>query len=424
MTILCDETHAPDLRSWVGSAAAPDTDFPIQNLPFARFRQAPRTPWRIGVAIGDQVLDLCGAGLLAHADMNRLMAEPSEMRSELRRKLSQGLRQGSSQQRRWTKHLRPQREVEFGLPCAIGDYTDFYTGIHHARTVGSLFRPEQPLLPNYKWLPIGYHGRASSIVVSGTPLRRPRGQIKLPGMEAPAVVPSARLDYELELAAWVGTGNALGEPIDVASAESHVFGLGLLNDWSARDLQAWEYQPLGPFLSKNFGTTVSPWIVTLEALAPFRSPFERPAGDPAPLDYLDAPSVRSQGMFDITLEVWLQSRGMAEAGIEPVRLSTSNARDAYWAVAQLVAHHTIGGCNLAPGDLLGSGTLSGPRRDQGGSLLELTCGGEAPLLLPTGEQRRFLQDGDTIALKAYCERPGARRIGFGPCEGTVATACA
>ena len=311
--------------------------------------------------------------------------------------------------------LVPQGQAEMTLPCPIGDYSDFYTGIHHATTVGSLFRPDNPLLPNYKWVPIGYHGRGSSIVASGTPFRRPRGQLKPAQAEAPVLAPSARLDHELELGVWVGPGNVLGEPVDIANAEQHVVGLGLLNDWSARDVQAWEYQPLGPFLSKNFATTVSPWIVTLEALAPFRAPFERPAGDPAPLPYLEAPALRAGGMFDIRLEVWLQTAAMRA----PERISHSNFRDAYWAVAQLVAHHTVNGCNLAPGDLLGSGTISGPRPEQGGSLLELTRGGTQPLRLSDGSERRFLEDGDTVILKAFCERPGARRIGFGECRGTV-----
>lgn len=415
-----DDTHDPALHSWVESANDPTTDFPLQNLPFGRFRTGPTQPWCLGVAIGDQVLDLAATGLIDHTDMNRLMSAGPPVWRVLRRRLSDGLRQGSGARAAWAPALRPQAEVELGVPCTVGDYTDFYTGIHHAMTVGSLFRPDQPLLPNYKWVPIGYHGRASSIVASGTGVRRPCGQFKArPDAETPVLAPSQRLDYELELGVWMGPGNALGEPIDIAKAESHIFGLGLLNDWSARDVQAWEYQPLGPFLSKNFATTVSPWILTLEALAPFRAPYARPPGDPEPLSYLDDPGLRRQGLFDIVLEVELQTAAMRAAGRAPQRLSRSNFRDAYWAISQLVAHHTIGGCNLAPGDLLGSGTISGPAPEQGGSLLELTRGGQAPLKLTDGEQRGFLQDGDSVVLKAWCERPGARRIGFGACRGTV-----
>jgi len=414
-----DETHDPARVSWVESANDPASDFPIQNLPFGRFRRAAAEPWRIGVAIGEQVLDLAAAGLVDHGDMNRLMAAGPAVRRALRSALSLGLRHGSHERSRFAEALVAQAEVELGVPCSIGDYTDFYTGIHHATTVGTLFRPDNPLLPNYKWVPIGYHGRGSSIVASGVDFRRPQGQLKAADADAPVLAPSARLDYELELGVYIGTGNALGEPIAVGEAEAHVFGLGLLNDWSARDVQAWEYQPLGPFLSKSFATTVSPWIVTLDALAPFRAPFERPAGDPAPLPYLDAPSVREQGMFDIVLEVSLQTPAMRDAGRAPERVSVSNFRDAYWAVAQLVAHHTVNGCNLGAGDLLGSGTLSGPAPEQGGSLLELTRGGQQPLALGNGEHRRFLEDGDTVILKAWCERLGARRIGFGECRATV-----
>jgi fumarylacetoacetase len=417
--IELDETHAPALASWVESANDPATDFPIQNLPFGRFRRSAGEDWRIGVAIGDRVLDLAVVGLADHGDMNRLMARGPAHRRALRLALSQGLRHGSSQRTHFADALLAQAEVELGVPCRIGDYTDFYTGIHHATTVGQLFRPDNPLLPNYKWVPIGYHGRGSSIVASGRGFRRPLAQLKADGASVPSVAPTARLDYELELGLVVGSGNALGEPIPVAEAEDHVFGLTLLNDWSARDVQAWEYQPLGPFLSKNFATTVSPWIVTLDALAPFRAPFERPQGDPQPLPYLDAPLLRAQGMVDITLEVWLQTAAMREVGRPAERLTQSNFRDAYWAPAQLVAHHTVNGCNLGAGDLLGSGTISGPRPEQGGSLLELTRSGRLPLTLPGGETRRFLEDGDTVILRAHCQRPGTRRIGFGDCAGTV-----
>ncbi len=414
-----DATHDPGLQSWVESANDPACDFPIQNLPFGRFRCAALQPWRIGVAIGDQVLDLQAAGLVDHGDMNRLMAESAATRRALRAALSAGLRAGSAQRARFAEALLPVSQVELGVPCSIGDYTDFYTGIHHATTVGQLFRPDNPLLPNYKWVPIGYHGRGSSIGASGQQFHRPLGQLKVADAAAPVLAPSARLDYELELAIFVGPGNALGEAIAVAQAEDHVFGLALLNDWSARDVQAWEYQPLGPFLSKSFATTVSPWMITLDALAPFRAPFTRPDGDPQPLPYLDAPNVRSHGMADITLEVWLQTAAMRSAGQAAERLTQANFRDAYWALSQLVAHHTVNGCNLQAGDLLGTGTLSGPQPGQGGSLLELTRGGQQPLTLANGETRRFLEDGDSVSLRAFCARPGARRIGFGACTGSV-----
>ncbi|TFV95235.1 fumarylacetoacetase, partial [Oxalobacteraceae bacterium OM1] len=295
----------------------------------------------------------------------------------------------------------------------------FYTGIHHAVTVGKLFRPDNPLLPNYKWVPIGYHSRASSIVVSGQPFRRPRGQVKAPDAEVPALAPTRRLDYELELGIVVGRPNALGEPVSMPQAENHIFGLTLLNDWSARDVQAWEYQPLGPFLAKNFATTISPWIVTLEALEPYRKPFVRAEGDPQPLPYLDSDANRAAGAVDIVLEVWLQTAQMRDAGQPAQRLMASNFTDSYWTIAQLLAHHTVNGCNLQPGDVLGSGTISGPKPEQGGSLLELTQGGKQPLPLANGETRTFLQDGDTVILRAYCEREGFRRIGFGECAGTV-----
>jgi fumarylacetoacetase len=416
---LLDETHEPGLQSWVDSANDPATDFPIQNLPFGRFRRSSSEAWRIGVAIGSQVLNIEAAGLVNHGDMNRLMAEPPAARRALRLALSRGLRQGSPEQGRFAAALLPQAEVELGVPCQVGDYTDFYTGIHHATTVGKLFRPDQPLMPNYKWLPIGYHGRASSLIASGSSFRRPSGQRLAPGASVPVVGPTARLDYELELGLYVGPGNALGEPVPLSEAEDHLFGIGLLNDWSAREIQAWEYQPLGPFLAKNFATTVSPWIVTLDALAPFRAPFTRPEGDPAPLDYLEGPALRAHGMFDIALEVALQTETMRATGLAAQRLTQSNALDAYWGPAQLITHHTVNGCNLQSGDLLGSGTLSGAQADQGGSLLELTLGGKQAVQLANGEVRHFLQDGDSVILRAHCERPGWRRIGFGECAGTV-----
>ncbi|MBT2324914.1 fumarylacetoacetase [Variovorax paradoxus] len=414
-------THDPQLRSWVASANRAGCDFPIQNLPFGRFRPAGSgEPFRIGVAIGDQVLDLKATGLVHTDDMNVLMAKSPAERQALRAAISAGLAEGSEEAAEWAKALLAQSAVEMAVPCRIGDYTDFYTGIHHARTVGSLFRPDAPLLPNYQWVPIGYHGRASSIGVSGQRFRRPQGQTKAPDAAVPSFGPSKRLDYELELGFLVAQGNALGEPIAIGEAQEHLFGVTLLNDWSARDIQAWEYQPLGPFLSKNFATTVSPWIVTMEALSPFRARFERPAGDPQPLPYLDAPADRESGAFDITLEVWLQSAKMRAAGEGAVRLTHGNAREAaYWTAAQLVTHHTVNGCNLQPGDLLGSGTLSGPKPDQAGSLLELTLGGKQPIVLPNGERRSFLEDGDTLSLRGWCEREGAVRIGLGEVSATI-----
>jgi fumarylacetoacetase len=412
-------THDATLLSWVESANDPATDFPIQNLPFGRFRSSAGEAWRIGVAIGDRVLDLQAAALIDSRDMHQLMSAGAAHRSALRLALSNGLRAGSVLRATFEAALRAQSDVEMGLPCEIGDYTDFYTGIHHATTVGKLFRPDNPLLPNYKWVPIGYHGRASSIGVSGQAVRRPLGQL-MGAAGAPQLGPSQRLDYELELGFVIGAGNALGTPIAIESAEQHLFGVTLFNDWSARDVQAWEYQPLGPFLSKNFGSTISPWVVTLEALAPFRAPFVRPAGDPDPLPYLDAPANRAQGALDIELEVWLQTATMRAAGQAAVRLSRANARQAaYWTAAQLVAHHTVGGCNLKPGDLFGSGTLSGPDAGQAGSMLELSLGGKQPITLPNGETRSFLADGDTVTLRGWCERAGARRIGFGECSATV-----
>jgi fumarylacetoacetase len=433
-----DATHDPALRSWVASANDAATDFPIQNLPYGRFRRAgTQEGWRIGVAIGDQVLDLRAArsqggwsseaasvlDTLRDGDLRQLMRSGPIARRLLRAALSQALREGSTQREALIGCLEPQAEVEMTLPCEIGDYTDFYTGIHHATAVGKLFRPDNPLLPNYDWVPIGYHGRSSSIVPSGHAIRRPLGQTKSPASATPVFGPSQRMDYEVELGFLVGQGNALGDPIPIGEAEDHLFGVTLFNDWSARDIQPWEYQPLGPFLSKNFASTLSPWVVTLEALAPFRAPLQRPQGHPEPLPYLDSPATRSHGAFDIQLEAWLQTAAMRDAGETAVRLSSSSAAEAaFWTPAQLVTHHTCGGCNLRSGDLLGSGTLSGPQPQQAGSLLELTRGGKEPIRLPNGEERTFLLDGDTLTLRGYCDRPGAKRIGLGECVGTVKAA--
>ena len=437
MTLLND-THDPSLRSWVESAQAPGGDFPIQNLPFAVFRRAGSAEaWRGGVAIGDQVLDLAAlaqAQLIPQSDplahqalaaaaqdrLNGLMALGPAHWSALRRALSRLLRTGSPAQATLPHTaLVPQSQAAFCVPAHVGDYTDFYTSVHHATNIGRLFRPDNPLLPNYKWVPIAYHGRASSLIISGTGFRRPQGQLMPPGAQQPTLAPCKRLDYELELGVFIGPGNERGQAIGMDEAEAHVFGLCLLNDWSARDIQAWEYQPLGPFLSKNFATSLSPWVVTLEALAPYRLPFTRPADDPQPLPYLDSPAHRHQGAFDIHLDVRLQTAAMRQAGHAASPIAQSNYRHAYWTLAQMVTHHTVGGCTLQPGDLLGTGTLSGPEAGEAGALIELTTGGQRPLTLPGGEQRTFLEDGDTVALRAWCEKPGAARVGFGVCEGQV-----
>jgi fumarylacetoacetase len=355
----------------------------------------------------------------AQPRLNALMALGPQAAGALRLALSRGLREGSALQRAVQATLVAQADAEYTVPAHIGDYTDFYTSIHHATNIGRQFRPDNPLLPNYKWVPIGYHGRASSIGVSGQAFRRPVGQTMPPGATEPSFGPCRRLDIELELGIFVGPGNALGEPVPIGAAEDHVFGLCLLNDWSARDIQGWEYQPLGPFLSKNFASTVSPWVVTLEALAPFRVPFERPAGDPRPLPYLDSEHNRREGALDIRLEVELRTASAQAAGRPGATLCRTSYRHAYWTIGQLVTHHTVNGCNLQPGDLFGSGTLSGPTAGEAGALIELTQGGRNPLQLPDGEQRTWLEDGDTVVLRGWCERDGAARIGFGECAGTV-----
>ena len=419
MTTHINSTHDATLASWVESANDPASEFPIQNLPFGRFRRDTASDWSIGVAIGDRVLDLQRTGLVADSNMHRLMGLRRDERAALRQALSAGLRRGSPHESRLRSALEPQAAVEMGMPCEIGDYTDFYTSIHHATTVGKLFRPDNPLLPNYKWVPIGDHGRASSIGVSGQRFARPLGQTRGPDASAPAFGPCDRLDYELEVGVFISRPNAPGERIPIVHAEDHVFGMALFNDWSARDIQAWEYQPLGPFLSKNFASTLSPWIVTMDALAPFRKHWTRPDGDPDPLPYLDSPANRETGSIDIELEVWLQTPAMQKAGIAGEQLMRSNYASAYWTVAQMVAHHTVNGCNLRTGDLFGSGTLSGPAAGEAGSLLELTQGGKQPVKLTTGETRTWLEDGDTVILRGYCQREGYRRIGFGECRGTV-----
>jgi fumarylacetoacetase len=435
-----NDTHDPRLVSWVESAHDPSTDFPIQNLPFGVFRRAGSEEMpRVGVAIGDQVLDLVACfedGLLedltespiaaacAAPSLNALMTLGRPTASALRVAVSRALRAGGSPTRydreRAQRVLVPMDEAELFLPTEVGDYTDFYASIHHATNVGSMFRPDSPLLPNYKWVPIGYHGRASSLVVSGTPVRRPRGQAKRPTDDVPAYGPTRQLDYELEVGMFVGPGNPLGTPLAIDEAESNLFGVCLVNDWSARDVQAWEYQPLGPFLGKSFATTVSPWVVTLDALEPFRAPAaRRPSGDPAPLPHLFSVTDQARGAFDVTLEVSLSSARMQASGVAPMVVSRGSFAELYWTPAQLVAHHTSNGCNLRPGDLLASGTVSGAERASRGCLLERTWRGSEPLTLPTGETRAFLEDGDEVVLRGWCEREGAVRIGLGECRGIV-----
>ena len=438
MTRILDHTHDPAAQSWVDSARRPGADFPIQNLPLGVFRRRARPDGaRLCVAIGDEVVDLnraAGQGLLASFQpelqaaiaartLNPLMALGRGAATELRHRVFALLRDGASDRQATSECLVPVETVELLVPADIGDYTDFYASIFHATNVGSMFRPENPLLPNYKYVPIGYHGRASSIVPSGTAVRRPMGQIKEGQAPDPVFGPSRSLDYECDIAAYLCGANPLGTEVPMAQAESRLFGICLLNDWSARDIQSWEYQPLGPFLAKNFATSVSPWVVTMDALAPFRVPsFDRPAGDPDPLPYLHAETDRRDGGIDVAVEVLLSSAQMRTDGLPPVRLSVGRLATMYWTFAQLVAHHASNGCNLRPGDLLGSGTISGPTQDSRGCLLEMTWRGAEPITLPTGELRRFLLDGDEVILRGACEREGAARIGLGECRGIIAAA--
>lgn len=445
-----DETHDPALESWVESANDPGTEFPIQNLPVCIFRRANERDWdqRLGVVIGDRVLDihillrkhlepLERSSIMAH---NVTHLGDARTRRTLRVVLSRLLRKDNPAIRDdpaiTELGVLPLHECIVEAPSPRG-YTDFYASVHHATNVGSMFRPDNALLPNYKWVPIGYHGRASSIVASGAEITRPWGQLVdgVVGPESrPMHAPCKQLDYELEVGVVVGRGNKLGKTIPIERAEEHILGLCLLNDWSARDVQKWEYQPLGPFLAKNFATTVSPYIVTMEALAPFRSPRSaRPTGDPAPLAYLDGEHDRERGAFDIKLEVFIQSAEMKKRGLPPQRVSQSDFKDMYWTPAQLVTHHASNGCNMESGDLLGSGTVSGPRRENRGCMLELTWDGDpwatppvikpgtarTPIELPSGEKRVFLEDGDEVIFKGFCERDGYRRIGFGKCRGTI-----
>lgn len=431
---VIDETHASNLTSWVESAIG-HIDFPIQNLPLGVFSHDGDEP-RGGIAIGDCVVDLAAlsrSGLLdgvaqtaalaaANPSLNTLLEMGQEPRRALRRALSkllsdEGFRSAVG------KLLVPMDRVTMELPARIGDYTDFYVGIHHATNIGTLLRPDNPLLPNYKHVPIGYHGRASSVRKSGTPVHRPTGQRKPADQLGPLYGPTQRLDYELEIGVWIGSGNQLGCPIPIEEASQHIAGISLLNDWSARDFQAWEYQPLGPFLAKNFLTTVSPWIVTNEALAPFRiSQPSRPAGDPEPLPYLWDQNDQANGALALTLEVYLQTAAMKAAGIDPFRLSRGPASNMYWTIAQMVTHHASNGCDLHAGDLLGSGTISAPTRDGFGSLMEISRNGTEAVRLPSGESRTFLEDGDEISLSAHLEMPGYVSIGFGECKGQIVAA--
>jgi fumarylacetoacetase len=433
-----NETHDPNLTSWVESANDPAADFPIQNLPFCMFwpsedAEAPH----LGIAIGDQIFDLYAAissGLLG-AEFDEIAEEielcdlsflsevyGSEILSDIRQAAFGILREDAPADVIADARgcLIPAKRIEPELPFEIGDYTDFYCSIFHATNVGSMFRPDNPLLPNYKYVPIGYHGRASSIVISGSDITRPMGQNRSDQEKPPVFIPSKSLDYEMELGFFVGKGNELGKSIPLSEAEEHIFGVCLVNDWSARDIQAWEYQPLGPFLAKNFATTISPYVVTMDALAPFRTPaFERDAGDPQPLEYLSDANNQKFGGLDINLEVYLQTEQMRNENIEPQLLSRSNTKDLYWTIGQMLTHHASGGCNLQTGDLMATGTVSGREKSERGCLLELTWRGTEPLTLPTGETRRFLEDGDEVIMKGYCEREGFRRIGLGECRGRV-----
>ncbi|MER3431319.1 MAG: fumarylacetoacetase [Blastocatellia bacterium] len=436
MIITIDETHNPELRSWLDSANDSGTDFPIQNLPFcAIWTEDEDEPAHLSIAIGDKIFDLVAAsrrGLLEGkiadlllegiGDLSTLSEFFPEDLRRLRASVSAIFLESAPKAviERAEKCLIPISQAEFEIPLTIGDYTDFYCSIYHATNVGSMFRPDNPLMPNYKWLPVGYHGRASSIVISGTEIRRPRGQNRSNPEMPPAYIPCKNLDYEVELGFFVGRSNELGEPVAISDAEEHILGFCLVNDWSARDIQAWEYQPLGPFLSKNFATSVSPFIVTREALMPFRSPaFERPPNDPKPLGYLQDADNEENGGLDVILEVYLQTEKMREGGIEPFRLSRSNTKDLYWTVGQMLTHHSSNGCNLQCGDLLATGTVSGRKRGELGCLLEITRRGSEPIRLPSGEERRFLENGDEVIIKGFCEREGFRRIGFGDCRGRI-----
>lgn len=436
--INVNETHNANLKSWIESANSPDTDFPIQNLPFCVFTRAcTYEDVRVGVAIGDFILDVYACyecclfddesfNIAVSANNycldHSVMSKNVHLQSAFRRRLIEILSESADEKTRQSveRNLIPIAEADLHLPAHIGDYTDFYCSIFHATNVGAMFRPDNPLLPNYKYLPIGYHGRASSIVVSGTEIKRPKGQNRTDAEAPPVFIPCKNLDYEMEVGFFVGRGNELGESIPIEKAEEHIFGLCLVNDWSARDIQAWEYQPLGPFLAKNFATSISPFVVTMEALAPFRTnAFEREEGDPQPLDYLNGEENKKSGGFDIKLEVYIQTAKMREENEAPFLLSRSNMKDLYWTIGQMLTHHASNGCNLQTGDLMATGTVSGREKDERGCLLELTWRGKEPIELPSGEQRRFLEDGDEIIMRGFCEKDGFRRIGFGECRGII-----
>ena len=431
-----NETHDPARKSFIASANDGKTEFPIQNLPFGVFR-APggHEAARVGIAIGDMILDLShGWGLFsgdaakaaeacAEPPLNELMRCGPKAWSALRLQVWRLLSADNKNTDAVKQWLVPMSAVAMLLPVKIPNFTDFFASVFHATNAGSLFRPDNPLLPNYKYVPVAYHSRPSSVRVSGTPVRRPRGQTKPANDAVPAYRAARSLDYELELGFYIGTGNELGTPVPIGEAQGHVFGYCLLNDWSARDIQGWEYQPLGPFLAKNFCTTVSPWVVTAEALAPFRTgAYARPAGDPAPLPHLDAPGDRTEGGIDIRMEALILTDKMRREGQIPHRLSVGTFADIYWTVAQMVAHHTSNGCNLEVGDLLGSGTVSGASRESWASLLELTKGARELLSLPNGESRGFIEDGDEIIFRGRCERAGFAPIGFGECRAVISPA--
>ena len=437
MSYRLNETHDPKAKSWVESANHAGTEFPIQNLPFGVFRHigSEELP-RIGVAIGDQILDMTGAemdhffeGAAATAaeaclgeSLNELMSLGPRHWTALRARLHQMLRSDApaGYKQRLARHLVPMPKAEMMLPAVIGDYTDFYASIYHATNVGSMFRPDNPLLPNYKYIPIAYHGRSSSVCPSGTPVVRPRGQTRPDPQAEPSFGPSKALDYELEVGLFLGAGNSPGHAIPIDNADDHMFGLCLVNDWSARDIQTWEYQPLGPFLAKNFATTISTWVITMDALAPFHtSAFTRPAEDPAPLPYLNSERDQKGGGLDINLEVSLCTRRMRDAGMLPARVSRTNFRHMYWTFSQMLAHHSSNGCPFRPGDLIASGTVSGPGKDERGCLLELSWRGAEPVTLPSGETRKFLEDEDEVIFRGFCEREGYVRIGFGDCRAEI-----
>ena len=433
-----NETHDAALTSWVDSANEAGADFPVQNLPFGVFTDPQTGKGKVGIAIGDMIFDITAArakgviggaaddaaGACSGETLNGLMAMGGRHWSALRVAASQALRydteDGEAAEALADEILVAQADVTMRLPAQIGDYTDFYASIFHATNVGMMLRPDNPLMPNYKHIPIAYHGRASSIVVSGEGCKRPVGQVKSPDADVPSFGPSMAFDYETEIAFYVGPGNPQGQPVSIGEAEDHIFGLSILNDWSARDIQAWEYQPLGPFLAKSFASHVSPWVVTMEALAPFRiGAYARPSDDPTPLPYLLSDANEAAGGFDVQIEVSISSETMRAEDVPPEVLAVTNMQNLYWTIFQMLTHHTSNGCNLRPGDMMGTGTISGPTEDALGSILEITRRGANPITLPTGEERKFLGDGDELIMRAWCEREGARGIGFGECRAVV-----